>query len=203
MKTIRIVTVNCFAALLVSGMVFSGCSSSVQKQQNGDSATTDTSQSSGKKAATKLDSNKIPKAVTDAYLKEYPYTAYSNWYGYPTYDDNYWYDSDPYLYTSDYPENYVVEFNKDSMPYKSVYNKTGKKIATHKVSTSDLPQAVAASIDNGEYKTWTLGKEKEEIFKDKDTDQLKVYKVNVEKGLEKHTLFFQQDGQLLKYKKLS
>lgn len=203
MNTIRISIMNLFATLLLAGTVLTSCNSPASKQQNGDSTATDTSKSGDKKTATRLDSNKIPKAVTDAYLKEYPYTAYSNWYGYPYYDANYWYDSDPFLYTSDYPENYVVEFNKDSVPYKSVYDKTGKKIATHKVSTSDLPKAVAASIDNGEYKTWTLGKDKEEIFRDKDTDQLKVYKVNVEKGAEKHTLYFQQDGQLLKDKKLS
>jgi hypothetical protein len=76
-------------------------------------------------------------------------------------------------------------------------------VATHKVLTSDLPKAVSATVSKGEYKTWKLGKDKEEIFKDSDKDQLKVYKVTVEKGKEKHTLFIQSDGKLLKDKKVS
>jgi hypothetical protein len=48
-----------------------------------------------------------------------------------------------------------------------------------------------------------LGKDKEEIFKDTDKDQMKVYKVDVKKGKEQHTLFIQTDGILLKDKKVS
>jgi hypothetical protein len=46
--------------------------------------------------------------------------------------------------------------------------------------------------------SWTVGKDKEELFKDKDTDQMKVYKVSVSKGNEKRTLYFQQDRKMLK-----
>jgi len=96
------------------------------------------------------------------------------------------------------PENYVVEFVKVKVPYKAVYSKTGQKIAIHRALTSDLPKAVSAVISKGQYKTWKVGTDKEEIFKDTDKDKLKVYKVDVENGKEKRMLYFQQDGRLLK-----
>lgn len=159
------------------------------------------------KKVAKLEKSKVPKEITDIYFRDYPGITYFDWYGFPSYDygpywyDD-WYDYGPYSYI-DIPEYYVVEFNKDSTATKAIYSKTGGKVATHKVLTSDLPKAVSATVSKGEYKTWKLGKDKEEIFKDSDKDQLKVYKVTVEKGKEKHTLFIQSDGKLLKDKKVS
>jgi hypothetical protein len=101
------------------------------------------------------------------------------------------------------PEYYIVEFNKDNTPVKAIYSKSGKKVAAHKMLTTDLPKSVTDAINIGIYKTWKLEKDKEEIFKDSDKDQFKVYKVIVEKGKEKHTLFYQTDGKLLKDKKVS
>jgi len=153
--------------------------------------------------AVKLDKTKVPKEVTDIYLKEYPNSIYDNWYGYPSFDNaSDWYYYDPYLYTDGYPDNYVVEFTQNNLPYSAVYSKNGNKIATHRAIT-DIPKAVTAAISKGAYKTWTLGKDKEEIFKDTDADQLKVYKVSVTIGKEKHNLYYQADGQLLKDKKVS
>ena len=91
-----------------------------------------------------------------------------------------------------------MDFTTNNDKYKSVYSKEGKKIATHKTFTSDIPEAVSAAINKSEYKDWKLEKEKEEIYKDKETDQLKVYKVTMEKGKGNYTLYIQQDGQLLK-----
>jgi len=163
----------------------------------------------GGKQIAKVEKAKVPKEVNDIWIGEYPAATYVDWYGYPAYDDyvNNWYydwydyDYDPYIY-SEYPEYYVVEFNKDNTPHKAVYSKAGKKMATHKKLTSDLPQAVSAALNRSAYKGWKVGKDKEEIFKDSDMDQLKVYKVDVEKGSEKHVLYFQNDGKLLKDKKL-
>jgi len=158
-----------------------------------------TTKADGKKRV-KIEKNKVPKVVTETFYVDYPVTTYESWYGYPTFDnDLYWYDYDPFFYSNDYPEYYVVDFTKDNTPYKAVYNKSGKKIAIHK-KLSDLPKAVLSAISSGAYKTWTVAKDKEEIFKDKDSDQLKVYKVEVEKGKEKHALYFQPDGKLLKDK---
>ncbi len=158
-----------------------------------------TTKADGKKKV-KIEKNKVPKVVTETFYVDYPVTTYESWYGYPTFDnDLYWYDYDPFFYSNDYPEYYVVDFTKDNTPYKAVYNKSGKKIAIHK-KLLDLPKAVLSAISSGAYKTWTVAKDKEEIFKDKDSDQLKVYKVEVEKGKEKHALYFQPDGKLLKDK---
>ena len=165
-----------------------------------------TTKDDGKKAM-KVDKKKVPKEVNDVFFMDYPGMTGYDWYGYPEYnygdywfDD--WYDYGLYSYVND-PEYYVVEFNKDNTPVKAVYSKSGNKVAAHKMLTSDLPKAVTDAINKGVYKTWKLGKDKEEIFKDSDKDQLKVYKVNIEKGKEKHTLFFQTDGKLLKDKKVS
>jgi hypothetical protein len=169
-------------------------------------ATTKTAKETGK-TPVKLEKTKVPKEITEPYYKEYPGAVYENWYGYPAYDyrndwyDN-WYDYGPYSYI-DYPEYYVVEFTKDNTPHKVIYSKTGTKVAIHRSLKSEIPKAVSEAISKGEYKTWKLEKDKEEIFKDTDKDQMKVYKVTVEKGKEKHTLFFQPDGKLLKDKKVS
>jgi len=158
-----------------------------------------TTKADGKKKV-KIEKTKVPKVVTETFYGDYPVTTYENWYGYPTFDnDLYWYDYDPFFYSNDYPEYYVVDFTKDNTPYKAVYSKSGKKIAIHKKLT-DLPKAVSSALSSGAYKTWVVAKDKEEIFKDKDSDQLKVYKVDVEKGKEKHSLYFQPDGKLLKDK---
>ena len=159
------------------------------------------------KKPVKLEKSKVPKPVTESYYREYPVTTYDNWYGYPAYNyqndwyDN-WFDYGPYSYT-EFPEYYMIESTKDNTPFKVIYDKTGAKIAVHKTLKSDLPKAVLATISKGEYKTWKMANDKEEIFKDKESDQMKVYKVVVEKGTEKHNLFFQADGKLLKDKKVS
>ena len=158
------------------------------------------------KKTVKVEKTKVPKPVTDKFYMEYPGNYYENWYGYPAYDyGDYWYDdwygNGPYIY-NDYPEYYEVEFTKDNAVHNTVYSKTGKKVATHKKFTTDLPKAVSTAIGNSMYKTWILDTDKEEIFKDTDKDQMKVYKVSVHKGSEKHTLFFQNDGKLLRDKKV-
>jgi len=151
----------------------------------------------------KMNKAKVPKAVTESFMIDYPSTDYDYWYGYPTFDyANNWFDYDPYFYDSDYPDNYVVEFTTNNTPYKAVYSKAGKKIAVHK-SVSTIPAAVSTAIISGSYKTWTIAKDKEEIYKDTDKDQMKVYKVSVTKGTQKHALFYSPDGKLLKDTKIS
>ena len=157
------------------------------------------------KKPVKIEKGNVPKEVTEIFYMEYPQDMNDEyWYGYPAYDyDNYWYDNwyDPYVDT-DSPEYYVVDFIMDNTPHKAVYSKAGKKFAVHK-SVMDIPKPITEAISKGEYKSWTVGKEKEEIFKDKKTDKMKVYRVTVEKGKEKHNLFYQADGKLLKDKKVS
>jgi hypothetical protein len=165
--------------------------------------TTATTKAATKKDA-KLDKAKVPKVVTDMYFNEYPVTTDENWYGYPAWNDgDYWYDYDPDLFTDGYGNNYVVQFNQNSIPYTVFYSASGKKIATHKTAISDLPTPISLAINKGIYKTWKLGKDKEEIFRDPDLDKLKVYRVKVSLGVKKHTLYFQADGTLLKDKKAS
>ena len=152
----------------------------------------------------KLEKDKVPKEVTESFYLEYPQTIHENWYGYPQYDygndwwDD-WYDDNTYAY-SDNPEYYVVDFFGDSTKQKAIYSKSGKKIAIHKHLISELPRAVSDAINKSEYKNWTIGKNNEEIFEDKN--EMKVYKIEVEKGSEKHHLYFHQNGKLLKDKKV-
>jgi hypothetical protein len=152
----------------------------------------------------KLEKNKVPTIITETYLREYPVTTYENWYGYAnSMNESEWYWYDPYLYSEEYPEYYVVEFTKENIPHKAIYSKAGKKIATHKRLDKDLPKEISTAISKGEYKSWKLLKEKEEIFKDSESDNMKVYKVEVENGKEKHILFYLANGNLLKDKKVT
>jgi hypothetical protein len=162
--------------------------------------TVKTTEECGKKP-TKIEKKKVPTVVTETYFREYPVTTYESWLGYPVFtNENDWYGYNPYLYSNEYPEYYIVEFTKDKTPHKVIYSKAGKKVATHKKLNADVPKAISLALSKGEYGTWKLGKEKEEIFKDSDKDDLKIYKVEVEKGKEKHILFYASNGDLLKDK---
>jgi hypothetical protein len=188
MKTIKIIAM----CLLVVSAIFSTYAQTTIK----------TTESGGKKPA-KIAKTKVPSVVTETYYNEYPLgaTAYENWYGYPEFDyENDWYGYNPYLYEYENPEYYVVEFTKDKVPHKIIYSKKGKKIAAYKNITAELPKAVSSAISKSEYSTWKIAKEKEEIFRDTDVDKMKVYKVEVEKGKEKHHLFISSEGVLLKDK---
>jgi hypothetical protein len=185
-KTIKIVAL----CLMVLSATFSSYAQTTVK----------TTESCSKKPA-KIAKTKVPSVVTETYYKEYPVTTYENWYGYPEFDyENDWYGYNPYLFEYEHPEYYVVEFTKDKIPHRVIYSKAGKKIAVHKKITSDLPKVVSLAISKSEYSTWKIATEKEEIFRDSDTDKMKVYKVEVEKGKEKHHLFYSSEGVLLKDK---
>jgi hypothetical protein len=159
-----------------------------------------TTEKPGKKPA-KIEKTKVPKVITEKFIIEYPNVMNEGWYGYPYYDFyNDWYGYDPYLYEYENPEFYIVEYTKDNAKHKVVYSKEGKKIATHKNTTAALPKSIENAINKGEYSTWKIAKEKEEIFRDNEMDKMKVYKVEVEKGTEKHHLYFSTDGDLLKDK---
>jgi len=185
-----------FAISIVSAVILISCGT---KQTEG--SYKDSADYNKEVAATKakLDKTKVPKEVTGRFATDYPMTTYDYWFGYPAQDEWYGYDHD---YSNDSPANYIVEFGKDSTAYKAVYSKTGQKIATYR-SVPALPDAVSWALANGDYKTWTIGKEKEEIFKDKDSDSLKVYMVTVEKDGHKHILYFQSDRRLMKDKTIS
>ena len=179
------VSAVCFALAFIS---LSSCGQAYSKNDKDSSQT-----------HTKLDKGKVPKDVTDAFYLQYPLATYGDWYGYPTFTSgSAWYDYNPNYYLIGDPDNYVIEFNNKDTAFKAIYAMDGTKIASHKVMAADMPIAVTDAINNGDYKSWTVGKDKEEIFKDKDTDQMKVYKVSVSKGSEKRTLYFQQDGKMLK-----
>ena len=152
----------------------------------------------------KVPTNEVPKDVSDAFYKAQPITINPSWYSFPAYDyqlewwDN-WYEYHPNgsPYSPDY---YAADYTDDSTQHKAIYHKSGKHVATHK-KLKELPKPILDAIPNSIYKTWKIGKEKEEIFRDKE--KMKVYKVEVEKGKEKHILFYQQDGKLLKDRKIS
>ena len=143
-----------------------------------------------------INKSKVPVVVTESFIREYPTGMYENWYGYPEYN-GYGYDPNFYYY-DDYPENYIVEFTKNNVKHKAFYTKAGKKIATHTMINANVPKLVTDAVAKSQYKSWTLLEEKEEILKDGDSDLLKVYKVEVRKGKEKHALFYDMEGKLMK-----
>lgn len=188
-----------YAIVIIVGTIFSNCG-----MDKAGSAYKDSADYNKELAETKTKLNKtiIPKEVTGKFHEEYPLTTYDYWFGYPTLDyQNDWYNSD-HEYNNNSPTSYIVEFDKDNTSYKAVYTKTGKRIATHK-SISTLPDPVSLALNNGDYKTWTIGIGKEEIFKDKDSDKLKVYKVTASMGGQKHLLYYESNGKLIKDEKVS
>jgi len=184
--------------------VIAGCLLLASFTTNSFSQTTAKGDKEKMRRQAKVEKNKVPKEVTIIFYKDYPTVTEEGWYVYPAYDSqiNWWdnWDDSPYVSTlsTDY---YEVEFTEDKTPTKAIYSKKGEKLATHKKLKNEVPKPVSAAISNSVYKTWKLGKEKEEIFKDKE--KMKVYKIDVENGKEKHTLYYQQDGKLLKDKKVS
>jgi len=152
----------------------------------------------GKRLA-KLDNNKIPKVVTEIFNKQFPVKSEVSWYGYPQFDNGSdWYEYDPSYYSNHNPENYVVEFTHHDTLDKVFYTKRGQKIATHRRIDTVLPAKIGDAIGRSAYKTWSIGNDKEEIFQDSKSDQIRVYRVIVRKGKERHTLYFQENGKLLR-----
>ncbi len=146
-----------------------------------------------------LDRSKIPKAVTDAFYIQYPRAADEAWTAYLSFaSGTKWYEFDPYHFAEGDPDNYAIEFSIKDTAFRAIYAQDGTKIASHKAMTWDMPAAVTDAISNGQYKSWAVNKDKEEIFKDSNSDKLKVYRVTVAMGGKRHTLYFRQDGKMLK-----
>ena len=145
-----------------------------------------------------IEKTKVPKVVTEEFIRECPVVESDTWYGYPSLSNELeWFDYNPINYTCEYPEYYEVEYVKDKKNHKAVYTKEGKKVATHhKVKADVVPAAVNTSLGSGTYKSWKETSEKEEI--EKVTTKEKIYKITVEKDGKKHHLFYDSTGKLLK-----
>ncbi len=149
----------------------------------------------------RIDRSTIPAAVTETYVSEYPATTYEAWYIYST--ESYTNGTEWYVYTPSVvkgpAEYYVVEFTSDQTPYKVIYTKEGKRVSTYKTINTEVPAAVNTALSKSTYKSWTVTKEKEEAWL--ANDNKKVYRIVVEKGKEKHFLYYLEDGKLLADKK--
>jgi hypothetical protein len=177
-----------------------GCISLASIAMNSFGQDTMTTTKKGGKKTAKVMKVKVPKVVTDLYIVEYPSTTSETWYGYSSLDESDLFGYDTTLYIVGKPEYYVVEFTKEETPHKAIYSKSGKKIATSNRLKGNLPKAISDALANGAYKDWTVKAEKEEMRR--DSDKKKVYKVVVEKGKEKHALFYELDGKLVKDRKI-
>ena len=176
---------GCFIFLLITSTIYGQAASA--------------SDSGIAKNSVKLDIKKVPKVVTEIFNKQFPVKSEVDWYGYPQFDNGSdWYEYDPSYYSNQNPENYVVEFTHNDTLDKVVYTKNGQKIATHRRLNAVLPAKITDAIRKSVYKTWSIGNDKEEIFKDSKSDQIKVYRVTVRKENKRHTLYFQDNGKLLR-----
>jgi hypothetical protein len=139
----------------------------------------------------------VPAVVTDLYLLEYPKTSHECWYAYPVFNHaNEWYGNAPECYGSDNPEYYFVEFSKHGVAHKVIYNIKGTRIATSRTMESDLPHEVMGTLLSSHYKHWKLSHHREEMFR--ESDKTIVYKLIVERGTQKHALYFKLDGRFIK-----
>jgi hypothetical protein len=143
-----------------------------------------------------LDKKDVPNIVIQNYYKDYPFSNIESWYAYPD-DGTPW-----YVYSTNLaggaPEYFLVEFTYDNTAYKVVYSRAGKRMTMYKTYRSDLPKPVLVALNKSDYKDWKMTDEKEEIWR--DSYNKKVYKLVMEKGNEKHTLYYRQDGKLLRDK---
>lgn len=143
----------------------------------------------------------VPKDVIENFIKDHPAVQNEQWRGYPTEDfRNVWYDYNPSLNSSSASEYFVAEFWEGGTHQEAMYSDEGKRIAISKKFDSQLPKPILVAIKKGVYRNWKIAKEKEVIFRDNSLDQLKVYKVKVQKGSSKHFLFYSAEGALLKDK---
>lgn len=184
------------AFLLVYGLVFSAFAQS--------GAPMTTIEEGGKQPNPILDTVDVPAVVRNIYIIEYPTYRYSDWYGYPTFTESsdwYTYDPDKYTPKGTTPEYYVSEYNNDGMPNRVLYTKTGKKISSHRhLKANELPAAVSKAFEKSSYVNWQIVGGKLEIIN--HNDKSKVYKITVKNNYEKHSLFYDEKGKLMKDKKI-
>jgi hypothetical protein len=153
----------------------------------------------------KLDTAGVPKVVTESFNKTFPATTYVDWYSYPSFDKSAdWYQYEPTYFSNKPSDNYfIAEFTHKDTVARAVYDKSGQKIALHQQFKGDLPKAIMDSIKNSDYQSWTIGPDKEQVFRDSEMDQMKIYRLVMEKGDKKHTIYFQPNGKMLKDVKVS
>lgn len=156
-----------------------------------------------KAVTTYVETSQVPSVIIEKYNKEYPLRTLEVWNGYPEFlEESDWYGCNPYLYNCVNPKYYVVDFVKDKMPYRVVYNLEGKKVAVHRSMNTKTIKAIAKSIMKTKYKDWKIAKAQEEIFKGDDADKLVVYKIEVTKEDKVHYLFYKANGILIKDKEI-
>ena len=156
----------------------------------------------GEKAYPEIDIKSVPAEVAVKFAEDYPVTSYENWYGYPTFtNESDWYSYDPKFYSDKYPEFFIVEFMQNNSPHKAIFYLNGDRIASYRRLNSDspeiLPEKVSNAINNSEYKTWNIVIESEEIIL-RDSNQMKVYRIEIQNGNDKHLLYYTIEGILLK-----
>ena len=158
---------------------------------------------SAKAVTTYIETSQVPAIILEKYSKEYPLRTLEVWNGYPEFlDESDWYGCNPYLYNCVNPKYYVVDFTKDKIAHKVIYNLEGKKVALHRSMNTQTINAIAKAIMKTNYKDWKIAKAQEEIFKGDGTDKLVVYKIEVTKGGKVHYLFYKANGTLIKDKEI-
>lgn len=161
-----------------------------------------TSIKDGGKMPNKLDTTQVPIEIRNMYIVEYPTVTAYDWYGYPTLsEEREWHGYDRSMYTGKdaTPEYYIVEFNKEAASHRAIYSKKGGKVALHRnLKKAAVPELVKKAYDNGKYKSWNVVGDYIEVLN--YSNNSKVYMINIEKGKEAHTIFYDEKGKLLKDK---
>ncbi len=153
---------------------------------------------------TRIEKEKVPFLITDAFYKNNAKSKNANWYGYPKYDINTnWFNYSTNLIEIEMPTYYMVEFTNDTLLQRVTYNALGEKIKTHQNIDPEIQTNIATSITASKYKNWKIINEKEELFRDLDLDVLIIYKVEIQKENEKRFLFYLESGLLIKDEEIS
>lgn len=145
----------------------------------------------------RIEKEKVPFLVADAFYKNKPTSKNENWYGYPKQNiSTNWFND--VVNETDLPMYYMVEFTNDTLLQRLTYNSLGEIIDTHKTIDPEIQTKIATAIIASKYKNWKITNEKKELFRDLDLDTLIIYKVEINKENEKRFLFFSENGLLIK-----
>lgn len=170
---------------------------------NSFSQKTNTENTKFENTTAQINKSSIPTSIISFHDKEFPITTSEKWYGYPEFPiDINWFHFNTQNNALSVPQYYIVEFTKDTIRHRLIYDTVGKKINTYKSINPKIQTKIAKSLISSKYQDWRIINEKEELFRDLDLDILIIYKVELQKRNEKRFLFYSEDGLLIRDKEV-
>ena len=150
-----------------------------------------------------LKPNQVPSSLKNAVEKSYSTESTFEWHKFPYLLKKYGWEFKNNIDmsgTTTMPDFYEVTVKlSHGGTIDAVYNKEGKMLRSKELLKSmELPENVAKSIENGEYKDCRIVGDKLKITNAENQMPHTYYSVVVEKNNKKHTLYYDKNGKELK-----